>query len=129
MMELTIKDIVYKFNFGMGFLKAINKEAKVEMDYSGNKKNMGLVYCVGGLLDKEVEDLAKVLEMANKGQNPRLTSKAIEDYIDNECEDIEALFDTVLDFLEQSNACKLITKPLRENWEKDRMEAETETKK
>lgn len=128
-MELTIKDVVYKFNFGMGFLKAINKEAKVEMDYSGNKKHMGLVYCVGGLLDKDVEDLAKVLEMANKGQNPRLTSKAIEDYIDNECEDIEALFDTVLDFLEQSNACKLITKPLRESWEKDRMEAETEVKK
>lgn len=122
MMELTIKGEVYQFKFGIGFLKLINKEARIDLDMSGNKKNVGFMYCVSYLIDRDVETLVKVLDIANKGQTPRLAVKTIEDYIDEECEDIEALFDMVLDFLEQSNACKLAAKPIREEAKKQAQE-------
>lgn len=117
-MELTIGDKVYQFTFGIGFLKEINKSAAIPMDSAGNKRNVGLMYCVGSLVDRDVEELVKVLDFANKGQTPRITEKAINDYIDNECEDIEELFNKVLDFLSKSNACKLTVVPMMKEIEK-----------
>lgn len=106
-MELTIKDQVYTFNFGMGFLREINKTAITNVNgMDGVKANVGFRLALINLFDKDVETLFKVLMIANKGQNPRLTESTLEYFIDNECEDIAALFNEVLDFLKQSNATK-----------------------
>lgn len=107
MMELTIKEQTYTFNFGMGFLREINKTAITNINgMDGVKANVGFRLAIINLFDKDVETLFKVLMIANKGQNPRLTESALEYYIDNECENIAALFDEVLDFLKRSNATK-----------------------
>ena len=106
-MELTIKEQTYTFNFGMGFLREINKTAVTNVNgMDGVKANVGFRLALVNLFDKDVETLFRVLMIANKGQNPRLTESTLEYYIDNECEDIAALFNEVLDFLKRSNATK-----------------------
>lgn len=61
---------------------------------------------IAGLLDGDVETLVDVLDAANKGQTPRVTKKQIDSYIDEELEDLDALFNRVIDFLSATNATK-----------------------
>jgi len=106
MMELEIKGKVYQFNFGMGFLREINKTVNAPMNGLNAKKNMGLKYMVAGLMDGEPDTLVEVLEAANKGQSPRVTRDLLDTYIDDENTDLDALFAEVLDFLKRTNATK-----------------------
>ena len=115
MYELTIRDQVYQFNFGMGFLREINKLYGTPVDgIPDAKKNVGLRFLLAGLFDGELEDLTKILLVANKAQTPRLTEKELDYYIDCECEDVEALFAEVLDFLKNVNATKKTMVELQE---------------
>lgn len=118
MFELTISGEVYQFNFGMGFLRKINK--KVNQPVDGLKdvnKDIGLGYMVLLLIDRDVEALVEVLLASNEGTK-RVTQSMLDSYIDNEVEDIEQLFVEVLDFLRQANATKKKTKELMEEAEK-----------
>lgn len=109
MLELTIKGTVYQFNFGMGFMRAINKLVGTPVDGLPDvKKNIGLQYYIAGVIDGDVEALVDVLDMANKNNEPRVTRDLLDFYIDNEETDIDALFDMVLDFLEKTNATKKV---------------------
>ena len=125
MLELTINNVVYQFNFGMGFMKEINKRVtKVpNADIPEMKQNVGLQFAVAGIIDGDVEVLADVLDVANKGQNPRATINTIYAYIDDENTDIDRLFETVLDFLKRANATKKITLAVVEMVEKERAKA------
>ena len=118
-MELTIAGEIYQFKFGMGFLREINKQAKVPVaDVPDFEKNVGLAMAVGNLIDGDVETLADVLFIGNRGQKPRLTMAAIEAYIDDPDTDIDELFDMVLDFLEHSNACRKTVRQMKTEAEK-----------
>lgn len=118
-MELIINDEVYNFCFGMGFLREINGRIKANVDgLKGVDKNIGLQYMVAGLFDGDVEALIDVLDAANKGQNPRLTKKLLDAYIDNEVDDLDGLFNQVIDFLSETNATKKTTLWVREQAEK-----------
>ena len=109
MLELTIKGTVYQFNFGMGFMRAINKLVGTPVDGLPDvKKNIGLQYYIAGVIDGDVEALVDVLDMANKNNEPRATRDLLDSYIDDEETDIDALFDTVLGFLEITNATKKV---------------------
>ena len=119
MMELTINGQVYQFNFGMGFLREINKKINVPIQGTKDaKKNVGLQYAVAGIVDNDVEELVNVLNAANKGQTPRATQQILDDYIDQEDTDIDALFDEVLDFLKKTNATKKTTMDILKEVEK-----------
>lgn len=107
MFELTIKEQVYQFNFGMGFMREINKAVGTPVDGLPDvKKNVGLRYKLAGLFDGDLEDLTEILLTANKNMSPRLSAKDLDYYIDNECEDVDALFAEVIDFLLKQNATK-----------------------
>ena len=107
MFELEMNGQVYQFNFGMVFLREINKTTTVPVkDIPGKVTNMGMQYAFAELLDGNVETLCDVLYIANKSQSPRLTKAAIDTYIDDEGTDIDALFDQVIDFLKNTNATK-----------------------
>ena len=110
--ELTINEKVYQFRFGMGFFREINKTAVRKND--GITMEQGFQMAVAKMMDGDLTGLVDVLDYGNKGQNPRLTRKAIEAYIDDECEDVDSLVRDVLDFLEQSNSTKKIVQNLRE---------------
>lgn len=107
MLELTINGVVYTFHFGMGFLREINKKVGAPVDgLKDVKKNIGLQYMVAGVVDGDLEALVEVLDVANKGQNPRITRAAMDAYIEDESTDIDSLFEEVLDFLKSANATK-----------------------
>ena len=114
MFELAINGIVYQFKFGIGFVREINKRgAKVQVkDVPGVTEDMGLVLLVTKILDGDVIALIDALEAANKGFDPRVTRKILEDYIDDEDTDIDELFETVKDFLEKTNATRNTTKKM-----------------
>lgn len=110
-LELTINDKVYEFKAGIGFLRDANKRVQQKIEGSDRVKDTGLQFLVAGLIDGEVEDLIDALDLMNKGFEPRLTKKQIEEYIE-EVEDIDKLFDDVLGFLKNANVSKRITNNL-----------------
>lgn len=125
MFELTIEGNVYQFNFGMGFLRELNKKVSAPVDGLPDvKKNIGLQYVIAGVIDGDVEDLVDVLDCANKGQSPRVTRSLLDAYIDSAETDIDALFESVIDFLKKANATKKVTLNLLEAVEEQKAKKE-----
>ena len=107
MFELTIGGDVYQFNFGMGFLRDINKRVDIPVDgLPGVRENVGLRYTIGMLLTNDLETLVDVLFTANKGFKPRVTPEKLDAFIEDADTDVDALFVEVLDFLKKSNATR-----------------------
>ena len=119
MFELTILGTVYAFNFGMGFMREINKKVSAPVDgLKDVKKEIGLQYMVASILDGDIGALVDVLDCANKGQNPRVTRNLLDADIDDEETDIDALFESVIDFLKKTNATKKVMQAMLEALEK-----------
>lgn len=115
MFELTINGEVYQLNFGMGFLREMNQKISVPVDgMPGVKKNVGLRYGIANVIDGDIEMLEEVIDIANKGQKPRLTKKILDEYIEDESTDVDELFDTVVGFLKTANVTKKETKSIME---------------
>ena len=113
MFELTINNEVYQLNFGMGFLREMNQKISVPVDgMPGVKKNVGLRYGIANVIDGDIEALEEVIDLANKGQKPRLTGKTLDEYIEDESTDVDELFDTVVGFLKTANVTKKETKSI-----------------
>jgi len=127
MMELTINGEVYQFNFGMGFLREINKRVSVPVDNIPDvKRNIGLSYLISGVIDRDPEDLVSILEAANKSLTPRVTRQLLDNYIDDPETDIDALFEQVIDFLKSANATKKTTLDLLEEVKRQKAKREAE---
>ena len=120
MFELTINGGVYGFNFGMGFMREMNKRISTNVEGLNVKKNIGLQYAVAGILDGDVETLVDVLDVANKGFAPRVSRELLDSYIDDENTDIDKLFEDVTDFLKKANATKKTTLMLLEELKKQK---------
>lgn len=111
--EIEMNGTMYAFNFGMGFLKAINSRATEKVPNSNYSVNVGAKYLMAQVMSDDVEALCDVLMTANKGENPRLTQKELESYIEDETTDIEALFAQVVDFFGKANATKMVYKEIQ----------------
>ena len=118
MMELTINGQVYQFNFGMGFLRDANKTVSEKINNATDKKkDVGATYMIAGIIDGDPEDLVNALDLANKGQSPRVTKALLDSYIENPDTDIDQLFEDTMDFLERANATKKIVERLKKRSE------------
>lgn len=117
MMELTINGQVYQFNFGMGFLREANKTVTEKVGSSELKKGIGATYMIAGIMDGDPEDLVNALDLANRGQNPRVTKALLDNYIEDPGTDIDQLCEDTLDFLEKANATKKIVERLKKTVE------------
>ena len=107
MFELVIKDVAYPLNFGMGFVRKLDKSVNIPVDgLPGVKKDIGLTYAIMSLTDNDIVMLANVIDIANEGQNPRLTKAAIDAYLEDENTNIEELFDKILGFFKSANCTK-----------------------
>lgn len=114
MYELTINDTVYRFKFGVGFVREISRTKQLTLD-NGMKEDAGLEYAVAKLQEGDVITLVDVLDLGNKyAGEPRITKAAIEDYIDSEAADVDGIFESVLDFFSKGNATKKKTKLILE---------------
>ena len=111
--EIEMNGTMYAFNFGMGFLKAINSRATEKVPNSNYSVNVGAKYLMAQVMSDDVEALCDVLMTANKGETPRLTQKELETYIEDEATDIEALFAQVVDFFGKANATKMVYKEIQ----------------
>ena len=120
-MELTINGQVYQFNFGMGFMREMNKKVTMPVDgVKDAKKNNGLRYAVAGIMDGDVESLEDLLLVANKGQNPRATTEILDEYIDDSDTDIDQLFEDTMGFLKNANATKKCVQNLEKTIEEEK---------
>lgn len=118
MMELTIGGQVYQFNFGMGFLREANKTVSEKINNAiDKKKDVGATYMIAGIIDGDPEDLVNALDLANKGQSPRVTRALLDSYVESPDTDIDQLFEDVLDFLERANVTKKIVERLKKRIE------------
>ena len=100
MFELEINGKMYPFKFGIGFLREINKTRIV------NGEEVGFRYNVANLIGEgDPTSLCDILNAANKGQTPRITTKNLEEYIEDG-EDLDELTEKVVDFLEKNNCTK-----------------------
>ena len=115
MFELTIGNQVYTFRFGLGFMREM--DPRVKETKNGVTKNIGLRLAIAGIIDGEIETLIDVLDVANKGQDLRLTRRALEDYIEDEETDIDKLFEDVLGFLKTANCTRRVTNDMLEQIE------------
>ena len=107
MFELTINGTVYQFKFGMGFLREINKTVvQTAQDNKNAKRNMGFQWLLSGVFDGDLESLVEILLVANRTEENRVTAKMLDTYIEDECPDVDQLFEDVLGFLRSANATK-----------------------
>ena len=107
MFELTIDGKVYPFQFGMGFLREINKQICAPVDGLPDvKRNIGLRYKVLCIMDGDPEALVDILDAANKGHNPRVDRNKLDAFIDSGEITVDELCEQVLDFLRNANATK-----------------------
>lgn len=114
-MELVINDKTYTLNFGMRFLRDINKKVETPIEFGSSiKQQIGLKYYVSLLLDGDITALSTVIITANAGQKPNLTQSVLDVYFDDEATDIDEIFDSVMEGLEKANATKKIVLQLKE---------------
>lgn len=107
MFELTINNQIYQFRFGMGFLREANKSVCAPVEgLPGVKKEVGLRYLLARVADGEVDALIELLELGNKGQEPRVPKSELESYVESEDTDIDQLFENVIDFLSSANVTR-----------------------
>ena len=119
-MELTINGTVYQFKFGMGFLRETNKTAKIPVQgMPGTTKEVGARYLIARVvIDQEPDALVELLDLANKGENPRVTKALLDSYIDSEEVDIDVLMEKTKDFLSKANATKKMVEEIMKEYEK-----------
>lgn len=125
-MQLEINGTTFEFRFGIGFMKEIQSRYKEMASISVAIPN-GFKYVVASMLDGHVEDLFDILYTANKTEKPRVTEKALMEYLEDESTDIESLIQEVKSFLLKANASKSLMNQIMEALAEE-AEAETETK-
>lgn len=106
--EIAMNGQPYAFNFGMGFLKEINAKATTKVNGSNYTIKNGAKFVIAQVIDRDVEMLAEVLMIANKGETPRLNINTLYSFIEDESTDIDKVFDDVIDFFGKANATKTI---------------------
>ncbi len=110
MFTIEINGNEYELSFGMGFVREINKRVVIKQE-NGVEAKQGLSYAIAGIIDGDIEQLAQVLIAAANG---KLKMKDIDEHLENPDTDIDALFDTVMDFFKRSNCTGRQTKKLLE---------------
>lgn len=131
-MQLEINGTTYEFRFGIGFMKEIQSRYKEMASISVAIPN-GFKYVVASMLDGHIEDLFDILYTANKTEKPRITEKALMEYLEDESTDVESLIKEVKSFLLKANASKnlmnQIMEALAEEAEEETTKTKTKTKK
>lgn len=122
-MQLEINGTTFEFRFGIGFMKEIQSRYKEMASISVAIPN-GFKYVVASMLDGHIEDLFDILYTANKTEKPRITEKALMEYLEDESTDVESLIKEVKSFLLKANASKSLMNQIMEALAE---EAETET--
>lgn len=104
-MEIEVNGEIYKLVAGFGFLHEVNKKLAVDVKSAGTKKEIGLKYMVASIIDGDIDALVDCIFYMNSGQTPRLKKTQIESYLED-VEDIDKVFEDVINFLSHANVCR-----------------------
>lgn len=109
--EIEVNGEIYQLVAGFGFLHEVNKKVTVDVPNTGKKKEVGLKFMVASIIDGDIDALADCIFYMNVGQTPRLKKADVENYLED-VDDIDKVFEDVINFLSQANACKKEVRPL-----------------
>ncbi len=113
-MVMEIKGAEYEVHFGIKFIRELDK--KYEIERENMKFGAGLEMIVPLLLGYDATKLSEVLYLSTCTEKKRPNQESVDEYVENH-EDIEKLFEEVLDELKNSNATRLKVKDLMEGLE------------
>lgn len=104
-MEIEVNGEIYKLVAGFGFLHEVNKKVAIDVSNTGTKKEVGLKYMVASIIEGDIDALVDCIFYMNSGQTPRLKKQQIESYLED-VEDIDKVFEDVINFLSHANVCR-----------------------
>lgn len=113
-MVMEIKGTEYEVRFGIKFIRELDK--KYEIERENMKFGAGLEMIVPLLLGYDATKLSEVLYLSTCTEKKRPNQESVDEYVENH-EDIEKLFEEVMDELKNSNATRLKVKDLMEGLE------------
>lgn len=116
MYNIEINGEVYPLRFGFGFIRDIDG-METRKSPTGANQNIGLAVAAAGLIDKNVEQLARILFIANRTEEPKISKKELEEYIES-TDDLDGIFEMVTDFFTQANCTRVTMKRVQEEAEK-----------
>lgn len=115
-MEIKINGKEYELNFGVKFVRLLDKKMPIMMNMKGMGEQsfgMALTRVVPALKTYDTAILSDVIYTALWGAKPRPSQDDIDAVIDDDKTDIEKLFNDVIDAMSKSNSVKLATKNLK----------------
>ncbi|WHO86578.1 tail assembly chaperone [Limosilactobacillus oris] len=115
-MEITINKKDYELNFGVKFVRLMDKKMPIKVNVNGMGEQdfgMALTRVVPGLKTYDTSILSDVIYNALWSAKPRPSQDDVDAFIDDPDTDIEKLFNDVIDAMSKSNSVKLATKNLR----------------
>lgn len=115
-MVITINGTDYPVKFGIAFVRQLDEKYFVKSQ-SGVKFGTGLETKVPMLLTGDAVTLSEFLYLGTCAEAKRPTQKEVDNYVDG-TEDIEDLFDMVVDELKKHNATRLKMQELTEALDK-----------
>ena len=114
MKVMEIKGTEYEVHFGIKFIRELDKKYDIE------RENMKFGAClemiVPLLIGYDATKLSEVLYLSTCTEKKRPNQESVDEYVENH-EDIEKLFEEVMDELKNSNATRLKVKDLMEGLE------------
>ena len=109
-----------EFNFGLGFVREIDRRRLVEGE-DKQKHKMGLTYAIAGLMDCDYESLIDCLVVGSKyAPDETLSREAIEKWMDTEDFDLEKECNDLLDFFVKCSFTRKKTEELKEAVTRDK---------
>lgn len=114
-MNITVNGRSIELNFGIRFVRELNKNCHIVI--GGKQVGTGLDENIPMLFTGDVIALANIIYAATWGVEKRPTKEELDDYLDR-VEDIDALFDGVLEELKNQNATRRVTLALVAELEK-----------
>ena len=103
-MILNINDKEYEVYFGIAFVRALDEKYN-SPGIGGSKFGLGLETLVSKVYLGDAVALSDILYAGTASEKSRPTQRQIDQYID-ECEDIDALFEEVINALKKQNATR-----------------------
>jgi hypothetical protein len=108
-MELTIKGKKRQLNFGVGFVRNLDKKYGMA-NTAGFNLGLALTKAIPALRSYDPAVLAEVIQCAC---DTSISLADVDAFLDNPDTDIEKVFDDVLKELSEANAVKLAVKKLK----------------
>lgn len=112
-MELTINGNTQALNFGVRFVRELDKVAGIEK--SGVQLGFGLTRSLPGMQTYNPATLSDVIYAATATNSPRPSQNDVDDYVDGieTVEESEQLFDQINEGIDKANALKAALKNMK----------------